>query len=181
MTLTYAVENQRIKGAVTINGVKVSWSLGWRSHGEDDCERNDQIDLTADGPVALGEMRDAYRAAEKLEMSRNRGVSCCPYSDTLLEVVGVDNCGSVMLQIYRGDRKCSVAPASQLSHLDPTQYGEADEDAQRCVTWMRDVAAAYRDATTVRDLHDAIYAADHAAKDAATPAAVSAGNPDDGD
>lgn len=152
---------QSAKNQIVLDGVTIAWSDTRRMRedetGDLDMVGSFRVTLSMSG-CGLSAIANALVCAQTLEKVANLGDLFCPYSDSFLRPIGLSPIGSVMLQIYRAERKCDAAPVQDLSHLDPTRYSK-DEAAMKSIAWMRDVAQAivtYHDALCLaRDEHEA--------------------------
>ncbi len=166
---------QSAKNQIVLDGVTVAWSDTRRMRedetGDLDMVGSFRVTISASS-ATLSAIANALVCANTLEKIGNLGDLFCPHSDSFLRPVerleaarasaeadlGLSPIGSVILQIYRGDRKCDACPVSDMSRLDPSRYSK-DETAMKSITWMRDVAQAivnYHDALCLaRDEHEA--------------------------
>ena len=125
-----------------------------------------RVIISASG-AGLNAVANAYICGRTLERAADLSDFVCPHSDSMLRPIGLDSIGDVVLQIYRGEKKCDAAPAREIAHFDPARYSK-DPIAAKSIAWMRDVAqaiTAYHDAlisgvneSDARDtLHDDVY------------------------
>jgi hypothetical protein len=161
MKNTLTATTQSAKNQIVLDGVTVAWSDTRRMRedetGDLDMVGSFRVTISASS-ATLSAIANALVCANTLEKIGNLGDLFCPHSDSFLRPVGLSPIGSVILQIYRGDRKCDACPVSDMSRLDPSRYSK-DETAMKSITWMRDVAQAivnYHDALCLaRDEHEA--------------------------
>jgi hypothetical protein len=129
---------------ILMDGVDVGWEDTRRvvqAEPDDiECVGEFVVTLTANG-AAIEAVRKALIAAELLKKAAELGELQCPHSDSSLRAVGLDSCGDVVLQIFRGEKKCDAVGARNLAHLDPARYS-GDAVAEKSVRWMADVAGA---------------------------------------
>jgi hypothetical protein len=158
-----------LTGSVRIGAATVEWFLLRTGHedetGDVDVRDHDSITISA-AKAPLDDMARAVAAAKQLKFARHSPM-ICPHSDAWMQAVGLDDMGGVVLQIYRGDAKKSAAPVRELAHMDPANYSGGGPEAVASVAWMRDVARAVRDATTLAGMRDAIFHASVPATEAA--------------
>jgi len=111
----------------------------------DDMEMRGDFTITITAQNAsLDAIASAYLDARILKKVADLGDMLCPHSDSWLRPIGLDDLGDVMLQMYRGERKCDAAPVREMAHFDPANFTKAGEVAMRSIGWMRDVAIAIR-------------------------------------
>lgn len=155
-----------------IHGVTVSWrdTRHMVNAEPDDIEMIGTFQVRISAQDAdLDAIANAHLCAQTLQVAAGYADMCCPHSDLRLRAVGLSEVGTVLLQIYRGDRKCDVIPVSDMSQMDPARYSNGGDEAMKSVAWMRDVAmaiCAYHDALCGHgkpDL-DAIHAAVYGTK-----------------
>jgi hypothetical protein len=134
----------RKRSQVTLDGVIIAWHDTRRmvASEPDDCEMLGSFDVRISAEAAtLAAIRNSYVCARTLQRVADLGDLLCQHSDSMMRPEGLSSLGSVVLRIYRGDRKCDAVPVSDLSHLDPSRY-QGDPVAARSIAWMRDIALA---------------------------------------
>lgn len=138
---------------ILLDGVVISWrDTRQMVHSEPD-----DMEMIGDFKIGISATSASVKAiagalicAQTLEKAAEQADMFCPHSDARLRAIGLSNIGSVVLQIFKGDRKCSAVPVSDMAHMDPAQYSNGGEEAMKSIAWMRDVA------TALRDYHDAL-------------------------
>jgi hypothetical protein len=91
----------------------------------------------------LSAIANAHICAKTLQQAADQADMFCPHSDARLRAIGLSDIGDVVLQVYRGDRKCDAIPVSAMSDMDPERYSNSEE-AMKSIAWMRGVAIAIR-------------------------------------
>ena len=128
-----------------IGSVTLRWNDSRRMVHEDDGDLDMRGDLQISLDCRDADLRDVSRAAKAAELFRRlttHGDFLCPHSNLRLRPVGLDSVGAVLMQIWRGERKCDAPPVAQLASLDPQQYTDGGDEAVISITWLRDVAKA---------------------------------------
>jgi hypothetical protein len=116
-----------------------------QSHDEptDDFDMRGELTMSATCTAAtLSDVGSLYATMATIRDCSEHGDYTCPHSDARLRVTGAtDDCGDVLVQIFRGSRKCDAVPAIRLRAMRPEDYSR-DPVAAKSVAWMRDVGRA---------------------------------------